>query len=104
MDERTFLVALDAADPRVDSMAIRERIRSEPKFTAWWNHIPYVFLITTPLTEAQVSKRLKPLTQGARFLVVEINPEHSEGWLPERAWRWIRRRSNDPAETNVAAE
>lgn len=98
MNERTFLIALDSADPTLDQAAVKTLIRSDPDFLAWWNHLPSIFLVTTRLNEDQISERLKRVTQGATFLVVEVNPVRSEGWLPERAWRWIRRRSGETSD------
>lgn len=93
MPERTFIIAVDPYAASLDIEDLREHIRTSPEFHNWWNHIPFVFLVTTDVDADRVSESLARHTNGARFLVMEVNPSESEGWLPERGWNWIRRRS-----------
>ena len=36
------------------------------------------------------------------FITESVNPAERDGWLPERAWCWIRRRSRESAGTVAA--
>jgi hypothetical protein len=65
-------------------------------FENWWNHIPGVFLVVSDKDVGTISKAIRRYTKDARLLVVEANIAESEGLLPERSWRWIRRRSEAP--------
>jgi hypothetical protein len=48
-----------------------------------------------------ISKAVKRYTNEAKLLIIETNPQDSDGWLSERAWQWIRRRSSN-AEKSAA--
>lgn len=94
MSERTYIIALDGLDPVVDSAEIKNFIKANDRdFKNWWNHIPYVFLVTSEMSADAIAERLKPFSHGSSFVVMEVNPANSEGWLSERAWNWIRKRS-----------
>jgi hypothetical protein len=98
MGDRTFVVAVDAREPRSEAAVFRKALQHNPGVTAWWNHLPYIYLVTSPLSADELSANLFERSQLDRFLVMEVNPAESEGLLPERAWDWIRKRSNAPAD------
>ncbi len=94
MDEKTFLISFDLADDRLDTAAIKGFIKNNPDFTAWWNHLPLIYLVQSRLSADDISEQVERHTRGARFLVMEVNPANSNGWLPERSWTWIKRRDD----------
>lgn len=91
--QQTLMVVFDVTDPELEIPDVRRVITGCAEFTNWWNHIPGTYLITTSLNAGEVAERLRPSARDARFLVIAVDPAQSEGWLPERAWRWIGRRS-----------
>ena len=97
MTEQTYLIAIDAWNPDFDQKAVKEIIKNHPGITNWWNYIPFVFLVVSPLSADELSEALKPHTKDASLLVIETNTRNSEGLLPEPAWNWIRRRSRQPS-------
>jgi len=96
MPERAYIVAVDARTVDKDIAAIKDYIQTSSSINNWWNYIPCVFIVISPLTADAISEELKPLTRDTSLLVIEANLENSEGWLPERAWSWIRRRTQRP--------
>ena len=92
MINRTYLIALDILDPRLDLARVKELIKSSKMFSGWWNHIPGIFLVTSESTADEITDLLRTVTGKANLLVIEANPSESEGWLPSRSWEWIRRR------------
>jgi hypothetical protein len=103
MASKTFLIALDLLDPALDLDGLNEFVKTSPLFDNWWNHIPGVFLVLSDTSADVISKAVRRYTKSARMLVIETNPEESEGWLSERGWKWIRRRSGQPTD-QVAAQ
>ena len=93
MVERTYIVAVDAADPSANSMALRHAVEDNPDVSEWWNHIPCVYLVTTLLGADELSASFYTRSRIEKFLVMEVNMGESEGLLPDQAWRWIQRRS-----------
>lgn len=93
MARRTYIVTLDASDPAIDLDALKEFIKTDPHIDNWWNHIPFVFLLSTELSASGLSDLLRRYTKDARLLVMAVDPGESDGWLTERGWRWIKRYS-----------
>ena len=98
MASRTYIVTIDMSDPSVELDALKEFIKSSPLFHGWWNHIPFVFLVTSDEDAGTISEKLRRYTKDAKLLVMETNPAESEGFLPEQSWKWIRRTSRSQAE------
>jgi hypothetical protein len=95
MTNRTYLITLDLLDPTLDLDALKEFIKTSDLFENWWNHIPGVFLVVSHESAGRISDALRRYTKEARLLVIETNVGESEGWLPEKSWKWIRRRSSE---------
>jgi hypothetical protein len=95
MTSKTYLISLDLLDPTLDLDGLKEFIKTSSMFENWWNHIPGVFLIVSDRDAAAISAAVRRYTNDARLLVIETKPRDSEGWLSERAWKWVRRRSRD---------
>lgn len=100
MPKRTYVVAFDSASPSFDADEVKTFIRDSGEFSAWWNHIPFVFLVRSDLDADGVSDKILPHTNGARFLVMEAVPSNSNGWLKRRSWDWIKRVSGSSADAN----
>ena len=95
MAGKTYQISLDLLDPTLDLDGLKEFIKTSSLFENWWNHIPGVFLVVSNEDAAGISAAIRRYTHDARLLVIETNPEDSDGWLPERGWKWVRRRSRN---------
>jgi hypothetical protein len=96
MSERTYLVAIDAWNTTHDVSMVKDFIMDSPVITDWWNYIPYVFLLVSPLSADELSDALKPYTRDASLLVIEANSGSAQGLLPKTAWKWLDRRAQPP--------
>jgi hypothetical protein len=90
---KTYLISMDLLDATLDLDGLKEFIKTSALFINWWNHIPGVFLVVSDHDAAAISKVVRRYTNDARALVIETNPLDSDGWLSDRAWQWVRRRS-----------
>ena len=99
MTNKTYLISLDLLDPTLDLDGLKEFIKTSSVFENWWNHIPGVFLVVSDQDAPAISKAVRRYTNEARLLVIETNPRDSDGWLSERSWKWVRRRSRDSERT-----
>ena len=102
MGERLFMISVDWDHPALDVEGLRAFISASHVFRNWWNHIPTIFLVTSEYTADEISAKLKKFSRDANLLVMEVNPQESEGWLPDRGWQWIRRRSGDAVPASEA--
>lgn len=73
----------------------------EPLFEAlksresWAHYMPSTWLIATDQSPEALRDDLLPLIfEGDRFLVVKLEKPYS-GWLPRKAWDWIKRHRED---------
>jgi hypothetical protein len=102
MKNRTYLITLDLLDPTLELDGLKEFIKTSSLFLNWWNHIPGVFLVVSEADAATISKAVRRYTNEARLLVIETRPEESDGWISERGWKWLRRRSSQETEQPAA--
>ncbi len=93
-----FMIAIDTLSPMFDPVAVKERLKASPVIESWWHHIPGCFLVIASADADQITDEVRKATGDARLLVIEVNPAHSEGWMPPRSWDWIRRRENEHAQ------
>lgn len=67
----------------------------------WWHHIPNVWIVAgDSLTAKEVYAKLKPVlnltgvvTDDTVF-IVKIVPTERSGWLPKKAWDWLKKISD----------
>ena len=95
MAGRTYPIALDLLNRTLVLDALKESAKTSAIFINCWNHGPGVFLVVSDQSAAAIGKALRQYTKEARLLVVEINTDRSDGWLPETGWKWIGRRSDE---------
>jgi hypothetical protein len=58
---------------------------------SWWHYLPSTWLVDTDLSSRDLYRELKPFLQvGDHILVTELSRDR-QGWLPKKAWEWIRR-------------
>lgn len=66
-------------------------LHDELKVTPWWHWLESVWILHTEEHPDQVTLRLRPhIDQKDRLLVVQIDGAARQGWLPSKAWDWIR--------------
>lgn len=58
----------------------------------WWHHLDSTWLVDTNLKAEGVWERLAGhIDKNDSVLVIGVTRDYS-GWLPEKAWEWIRQR------------
>ena len=58
----------------------------------WFHYIKSSYILIARVTgPGQLTKRIKKIMGNKNFLVMEVNLSKRNGWLPEKAWNWIRR-------------
>lgn len=88
-DRRVLLVSYDLKGAPAESYeALFEALKANP---GWWHYLESTWLLVTDRTSVQLAEQLRPhLDQNDRLLVIEVVPRYS-GWLPQKAWEWMRR-------------
>ena len=57
----------------------------------WWHHIDTAYLITSNLDINQLYNLIYPGVPGRSLLIIEVDPNNAQGWLPRNAWEWIQK-------------
>lgn len=58
---------------------------------AWWHYMESVWLIQTNVGLDECNNRLRQLLDNNDLLlIVNITGQPRQGWLPAKAWDWIR--------------
>lgn len=78
-----------------DYASLYEAIKAHPA-TTWWHYLDSTWLVKTTESPTAMSQRLVPLIDSVddSLLIVEIVPGRRAGWLPKKAWDWIKTNSS----------
>lgn len=83
-----LLVTYNLKSPAGSYTELFETLKGQ---NSWWHYLPSTWLVDTDLSPEDLYRELKPFLQdGDHILVTKLDPER-QGWLPKKAWEWIRR-------------
>lgn len=84
-----LLISYDLNQPGQDYAGLHDEIK---KADTWWHHLESTWIISTSQSPEQWATRLlKHLDDDDSLFVVEICDNY-QGWLPDRAWKWLAKR------------
>lgn len=56
----------------------------------WWQYMSNTYLIVSSLSVDQLYNLIVSSQILRRYLlIIEVNPNNAQGWLPKKAWEWI---------------
>lgn len=83
------LISYDLKTPDKDYAPLYEAIKNCGD--KWWHYLESVWLVHTNLTPNECFERLREnFDTGDRCFVVDITNQQRQGWLPSKAWDWIK--------------
>jgi hypothetical protein len=84
---KVYVVSYQLGDKK-SHIGLFEQLKASP---AWWHYLNFTWLIATEENAKQLYNRLKPHLDEVEdsILVIEAGTDR-QGWLPEKAWDWIR--------------
>jgi len=59
--------------------------------TDWWHYIDTAYLVVSSLNVSQLYNAIYPGVPQRYLLIVEIDPNNAQGWLPKDAWAWLQK-------------
>ena len=57
----------------------------------WWHHIDSAYLVVSTLNVNQLYNLVFPGVPGKYLLIIEVDPNNAQGWLPNNAWSWLQK-------------
>ena len=83
-----LLINYDLKKPGQDYTALYNAIKGAP---SWWHYLESTWIIRTNETPQVWSERLRRVMDiNDHILVVDITSRPRWGWLPQKAWEWLR--------------
>ncbi len=73
-----------------DEVGLHEIISKSPKIQNWWHYLPGTYLLKSQWTLETIQNEIVKKWPQQRFLLMEVNYKNRNGWLPEKAWKWLR--------------
>ena len=87
-----YLIAYDLKTPARDYAALYQTIKS---FETWWHYLESTWIVKTARNLDDVVELLhKQIDSNDRLFVVDISQSKRNGWLPRKAWDWLRRQDD----------
>jgi hypothetical protein len=84
-----LMVSYDLKQPVGSYTPLFEVLKGE---ASWWHYMGSTWLVHTNKAPRDFSQELTPhIFQGDRLLVTELSSTRG-GWLPTKAWDWIKAR------------
>ena len=88
-----YLITYDLKNPGKNYNELYDAIKQLGR--AWWHYMDSVWLVQTQLSVDDCNNSLRPFIDNNDFIfVVDITNQARQGWLPEKAWNWIREHNN----------
>jgi len=89
---RSFIVTVD---PFSDPVSVMQFVEYKSAVLGWWHHIPGTFIVITELDIKTLTRRLFKIIGENSFFVPEIDLKQADGYLPQAAWDWFKRRERE---------
>ena len=87
-----LLISYDLSKPGQDYSSLYEEIK---KAKSWWHYLDSTWIVSTDLGPERWQSRLcKHMDDDDFLLVIEICNNYN-GWLPDRAWKWLNKKDDN---------
>ncbi len=87
-----YLITYDLKKPGKDYTSLHNTIKTA---STWWHYLESTWIIKTDRPVEYWSDKIRSITDGNdNFLIVDITQQKRQGWLPQKAWEWIRKNDN----------
>jgi len=91
MYRKAYLLTFDRDDNR-NYKVVHDKLINLPSVITWWHYIASCYiLISDTNTASKLTSEIVKVLPNKRFLLVEINLNNRNGWLPVEAWTWIKK-------------
>jgi len=93
MYRRAFILTFDR-DDNLNYKDIHDNIITSPSVITWWHYIKSSYILIVDTNDvSKLNKEIVNAMPDKRFLLIEVNLKSRNGWLPPKAWEWIKAQS-----------
>ncbi len=89
--EKKYIITYELKNKTKDYSTLYQAIKNLSKY--WWHYIDSSWVVKhCELNSDEIFEKLRSHidTQTDYILVIEINTENKQGWLPKKAWNWLK--------------
>ena len=87
-----YLISYDLKTPGRDYSTLYSAIKG---CGAWWHYLQSTWIVKTTQTTNEVAALLRStIDKNDCIILVDITHKTYDGWLPQKAWEWIRENNN----------
>ena len=90
-----YAITYDISDSKKDHAEFFEKIKA---LGAWMHYIDDTWIVSTKehSTADEIFAQLEPLIDKEEdyIFVAQIDPDDTQGWLPDKAWAWFKRHND----------
>lgn len=87
-----LLVSYDLKTPDANYQKLYDVLQSAPH---WWHFLESTWLLCTNEDVHAWQKKIKcVINANDHFIVIDVTRQNRNGWLPKKAWEWIRTHEN----------
>jgi len=91
----TFALMFDR-DDQTNYKELHDNLVALDCIKNWFHYIKSSYILISDLPTANaLDKEVGNIFKDKNYLLVSINLKDSQGWLPEKAWNWIEKHSNE---------
>lgn len=82
-----YIVSYDLKKPDRDYTGLYNAIK---EFGIWWRYLESTWIIKTTESHDKIFEKLRPhIDEDDNLLIIEAGKNY-QGWLPQKAWDWIK--------------
>ena len=74
---------------------LKEHIRRDQEIEGWWHYLNNMYIVKTSKTTSKLTSEIHDILDDESFLIIEVNTQRSDGWLPPRAWKWFEKHAKE---------
>lgn len=86
MKPKIYMLSFDPH--KYDADKLHSVIATMPHMHSWWHYLASTYLITSTAEVITLQNYINMNWEG-RFLITQMDPYNTGGWLPNDAWAWI---------------
>lgn len=91
MKYKVYILTYDR-DGDWDWKTIHDKITSMDGIVNWFHYVKSSYiLISTSGSATDICNQLYNIIPKKRFLLLEVDLNNRNGWLPKEAWDWLRK-------------
>lgn len=91
MKYKAYILTYDR-DGEWDWKAIHDNIINMDGIVNWFHYVKSSYiLISTSANATDICNQLYNIIPQKRFLLLEVDLNNKNGWLPNAAWNWLRK-------------